>query len=154
MNKKLQIYKIKKLNRFLCKKKFFFFCHVTASNYENRTEIERILTELCFEHYKIQNSIIKCVIKNSIFNKFIILLGGPAFLITLKAEKNIKSIIKLNRFYNYKQFFIICIRINNKIYKTNQIYNYLMEKYLKSCFVFILFLFYNTIKRCWSFKPI
>lgn len=46
---------------------------------------------------------------------------------SIPTRLNIVSIIKLSRFYNYKQFVLM------KMYKIDPVQNYLIKKYLKSC---------------------
>lgn len=120
MNLNSKTYKIKKIKKYIKKNELFFFFNTTKLKKKDWTKIEQNLKRLKMNYYKVFNGTTLKTIKNSIYKNFaniicgVVLLIKPQFkLITVEKkllEKETKPL-----------FTLLSVKLNNKIYSTQQL---------------------------------
>lgn len=119
MDFNLKTYKRLKIKYYFKAVNFFFFFHGTSLNNENWIKIEQTLVENRLQYFRVYNTLMVGILKDSIFKNLAILIHGPIILLnnentklTLKKLKNSNPLMSL-----------LCLKINNKIYSKKQIEN-------------------------------
>lgn len=133
----LKTYKHLKIKYYFKKINFFFFFHGTSLNSINWTKIEQLLNKDDLKYFRVFNTLMITLIKNSIFKNLTILIHGPILLLhtnntrlTLKKLNNISLWISL-----------LCLKLNNKVYSKKQIKKLKRLSYLEN-----VHLFYNSMQ--------
>ena len=120
MNNKFKIYKLKKLKHQLKTTKVLFLFFLTNLNSKNQLKLSQKLHENNLKLYKVKNTLLRSILKKSIFLKFESIIKGPLCIIESKDEKkvneNFQSLLKLNQ-----NALTLSIKLNKKIYSNYQI---------------------------------
>lgn len=119
-NNKLSIYQLKRLKQYLKNTNLIFFFFLTNLNSKNQLKLEQKLFKKNLKLFKIKNTLIKKVLKKSVFVNFSIMVKGPLCIIELKDSKKL-----LNNFNDLKKLNpstpLISLKLNKKIYTINQL---------------------------------
>ena len=137
MSFNLKIYKRLKIKYYFKKINFFFFYHGTSLNNIDWIKIEQLLNKNELKYFRIFNTLMISMLKNSIFKNLTVLMHGPIILLntnntklTLKKLENISSWINL-----------LCLKLNTKIYSKKQIKNLKKLSYIEN-----VSLFFNSMQ--------
>lgn len=116
-----KIYKVKKTKNYIKINKFFIFYNSINKNSNEWLANEQEFKNIEFNYYKVFNKIINLTFKKSIYFNINPLISSVLILIKPKKFLNLLEKKKLiNKFEN--MFFIFtALKLNNKIYSTNQI---------------------------------
>ena len=133
MDFNLKVYKHLKIKYFFKTVNFFFFFHGTSLNNENWIKIEQILVYNELKYFRVFNTLVYNILKNSIFKNVTLLIHGPIILLrststnplSYKTLENISSLIDL-----------LCLKINNKVYSKKQIQNLKKMSYKENIIIF------------------
>jgi hypothetical protein len=140
MNKNLKIHKLKKTELTLKQKDFIFFFQTTNLTSTDKLKIEQEFYKKNVGSYKTHNNSTKIVLQNSIFLNFSGLINSSSCL-NFYNNKFID-----NNFRNSSNFnsimILTAVKINKKIYSTNQLKKLLTINYLKN-----ITLFNKTLKK-------
>lgn len=157
MKFKLKNYKFLKIKSVIKKNKLLFFYDQIYLNYKNKSLIEKDLKKLKTKYYKIYNSLIFKIIKNSIYKNIKVLINSGIFIAKFSVIKKnfyLKNIQHLNAFS-----ILLGIKLNNKIYSKIQIVklnNLNFQKniliFLKKLKLFIKINFYNLLRITKNFS--
>ena len=109
-------------------KNYHFFLLYNTITPTNNIKINQELKKLNLTHYKLQNTLIKQIFKNSIYKNYQPLFNGLIILVFPNSNINLKSLKKLNDIFT-----LIGIKINNKIYPINCIKSLNNLEYDKNC---------------------
>jgi len=138
-NKKtLKKYQTIKINSYIKTNKFLFFFLSNKSTNINWKKNEQILKKLNLTYYKTINKIILRKFKTSVYKNFTALISGIVLLIasSLKQSKRVERIETIL----HKNFNLLGLKLNNKIYSVNEIKTISDFSYKKILFVFYRFL--------------
>ena len=126
-------YKLFKVKYYLKTTKFFVFYHGTNINLKNWIKIEQILKKSQLQQYKVYNTFLIKIIKNSIFKNIMTLIQGPIIIVYIKTPSNltINKLIEVNPLLSF-----LSIRINNKFYAVSQIKNIKSISFVKNVIIF------------------
>lgn len=133
-NKTFKKYQTIKTNSYIKTNTFLFFFLSNKSKNNNWKKKEQTLKKLKLTYFKTTNKIVLKQFKNSIFKNFIALICGIILLITTHSKQfekfeNIKNILQ-------KDFSLVSLKLNNKIYSVNEISKISFLSYKKNLFVF------------------
>ena len=135
MKLKLKIYKFYKLKQFLKNHSLFFIYHTNSLNSNNWKKLEKKLTKLNLNYYKIQNKLFIRLLKQSIFKNLILLINGPILIVFPKYKTikklNLKALLSL---HNSLQ--LISFKLNNKFYLLSQMKNLKTFNYRQTVSIF------------------
>jgi hypothetical protein len=113
-------YKIKKIKKYVKKNELFFFFNTTKLKKKDWTKVEQNLRRLKLNYYKVFNGTTLKTVKNSIYKNFFNIVCGVVLLI----KPQFKFIIiekKLLEKETRPLFTLLSVKLNNKIYSTQQI---------------------------------
>lgn len=137
MSFNLKIYKRLKIKYYLKKINFLFFYHGISLNNIEWIKIEQLFKKNELKYFRIFNTLMINILKNSIFKNLTVLMHGPIILLntnntklTLKKLENISSWINL-----------LCLKLNTKIYSKKQIKNLKKLSYIEN-----VSLFFNSMQ--------
>ena len=131
MNKEFKTYKLSKIKYFLKNPTIIFFFHTTNLNAINWLKIEKDLFKCNLICSKINNTLTKNVMNNSIYKNFSITIKGPLCIIQPKNIKNttddVLKLLKTN-----KNMYCLNVKINKKFYSKSQLKNISTFNYRKN----------------------
>lgn len=111
-------YKIKKTQNYLKTTNLFFIFNGINQNSINWIKTEQELKKINFNYYKIFNKTSTKIFKNSIYKNITPTINSITFFIKPILKNNI---IKKKMFFNMETFFFLALKMNNKIYSSNQV---------------------------------
>ena len=114
-------YATSKTKKYIKTNSLFFFFHGVNQNYKDWLITEQNLKSINFSYYKVFNKKTNEALKNSIFKTIQSIIKSITFLI--KPIYKCKQISKKTLLNNFEPllFVMLIIKLNNKIYKINQI---------------------------------
>ena len=128
-------YKITKTKNYMKKNSLFFFFNGITRNSEDWILLEQNLKSIGFNYYKIFNKTTKKSVNNSIFRAIKPVINSITFLIKPTNTKLSKQVL-VNSFEPLF-FYMLAMKINNKIYQTAQLkYNYSISYKNNKIFLF------------------
>lgn len=160
-NKKaLKKYQTIKINSHVKTNTFLFFFLSNKSKNINWKKNEQMLKKLKLTYYKTINKIVLKELKNSIYKNFTPLISGVILLVTTHS----KQFEKFEQIKNtlQKDFSLVSLKLNNKIYSVNEVNQISRFSYNKSLFIFyqslekyskINFIFCNKDSKQWDSNP-
>ena len=113
-------YKLNKLNYLLKTNNLVHICYIKNINSKNWNKLEQNFIKNDLKYYKISNTILVNLLKNSIFKNIILLINGPIIIVfsnKLVTNLNYKTFLNLLT-PNIK---LLCTILNNKIYSKKQL---------------------------------
>ena len=132
MDFNLKTYKCFKFKYYFKTVRIIFFFHGTSLNNENWLEIEQVFISNQLSYLRIFNTLINKSMQDSTFKNLSNLIHGPIVLLrgtnvklSMSAIKNINPLI-----------YLLCLKLNNKVYSKAQIKNVKQLSYLKNIFTF------------------
>jgi hypothetical protein len=132
MSFNLKIYKRLKIKYYFKKINFFFFYHGTSLNNIDWIKIEQLLNKNELKYFRVFNTLIINMLKNSIFKNLTVLMHGPILLLN---TNNTKLIVK--KLENMSLWIsLLCLKLNTKIYSKKQIKNLKKLSYIENVFFF------------------
>ena len=136
MDFNLKTYKRLKIKHYFKTVNFFFFFHGVALNNENWTKTEQFFFRQKLQYFRIYNTLLTNILKNSIFKNLNVLVHGLLVLIKNQERKlTLKELKDNNPLTN-----ILCLKLNNKIYSSKQI-----EKIREFSYPANVFLLYKSM---------
>jgi ribosomal protein L10 len=134
MNKKLKTYKLYKVKHFLKTPPLILFFHTLNLKSVNWLEIEQNLLKLNLKYYKIQNTLTKNVIKNSVFSNISPIINGALCFIypknLNKFNDDFQKLSKMN-----KTMLILGVKLNKNLYSAPQLSNISTLNYKKNIII-------------------
>ena len=120
MKKKFKTYKLCKIKKFLKKHPIFLISHTLNLNSKDWNVVEKKLITFNLKYYKLNNTLTKHTIINSILLNFKPILSGSLCFVYPKNynnfEPNLQDLTKIN-----KTMPVLGIKLNQKIYSKNQL---------------------------------
>ena len=120
MTKKFKVYKLCKVKKILKKYPILLINHTLNLNSKSWNIIEKKLINSNLKYYKLNNTLTKHTLTNSIFLNFKPILSGSLCFIYPKNVNNFESnfyeLIKIN-----KTMPTLALKLNRKIYSKNQL---------------------------------
>jgi hypothetical protein len=114
-------YATSKTKQYIKINSLFFFFHGVNQNYKNWLITEQNLKTINFSYYKVFNKKTTEALKNSIFKTIQSIVNSVTFLIKpIYKDKRVSKKTLLNNFEPLL-FVMLIIKLNNKIYKINQL---------------------------------
>ena len=142
-------FKLKKTKTYFKKESIFFIYTSNNLNSKDELKLKQTLTKNHLTSLNIKNNLAKNFIKKSIFKNFSAIMKSSICLVKInneqKIEKTIKTLMNL-----HNSLTLIGIKINNKIYSTNQITNLHLLNYYKNLINFTKTL--NTLVKIPYYK--
>ena len=136
MNFNLKIYKNLKIKYYFKNISFFLFFQGTYLNSIDWLKIEQLLNKNELKYFRIFNTLMINILKNSIFKNLIILMHGPIILFNNSSTKLI-----INKLENISLWInLLCLKLNTKIYSKKQIKNLKKLSYIKNASLFFNFM--------------
>ena len=137
MSFNLKIYKRLKIKYYFKKINFFFFYHGTFLNSIDWIKIEQLLNKNELKYFRIFNTLMINMLKNSIFKNLTILMHGPIILLNTNNTK-----LSLKKLENMSPWMsLLCLKLNTKIYSKKQIKNLKKLSYIEN-----ISLFFNSMQ--------
>ena len=115
----LKEYHIKKTKAYLKENSLILFFSGINKNSNDWIYTEQRLKTMNFNYYKVLNSTTSKTLKNSIYNNFKAIIHGPTFMMK-PADKKTFSISLVLKNFEDLSFVMLCLKLNNKIYSTEQ----------------------------------
>jgi hypothetical protein len=132
MSFNLKIYKRLKIKYYFKKINFFLFFHGTSLNNLEWIKIEQLLNKNELKYFRIFNTLMINILKNSIFKNLTILIHGPIILLNTNNTKLIiKKLENISSWIN-----LLCLKLNTKIYSKKQIKNLKKLSYIENVSLF------------------
>jgi hypothetical protein len=137
MSFNLKFYKRLKIQYYFRKINFFFFYHGTSLNSIDWIQIEQLLNKNELKYFRMTNTLMINILKDSIFKNLHVLIHGPIILLN---TNNTKLIVK--KLENMSTWIsLLCLKLNTKIYSKKQIKNLKTLSYIEN-----IFLFFNSMQ--------
>ena len=131
MKKNLNTYKLKNVKLKLKNYDLLFFFHTINLDSTNKLIIEQKFFKKNLKSYKTSNNSMKIALKNSIFLKFCVSISGSLCLSYYSNEKTIEN--DFNNSINLNPTMILtALKLNQKIYSSNQLKNLMTLNYSKN----------------------
>ena len=111
-------YRIIKTKNYIKKENLYFFFNGITKDSNNWTIIEQNLKVIHFNYYKVFNQTSKKVFSHSIYKHTRWIINSITFLIKPNIKKLFKQTLSVN--FDFILFNMLGLKINNKIYQTNQ----------------------------------
>ena len=135
MQFKLKNQKIKSLKTFIKKTPVFFIYNDSSLDLKNQLKLNQTFFINKLNYFKVHNATAKKVFKNSIFKHLKIIINGPITFVTFKSK-----LLNENTFLTMKNLHssmtLIGIKLNKKIYSTNQLKRISSLNYKKNIKIF------------------
>jgi hypothetical protein len=137
MSFNLKFYKRLKIKYYFKKINFFFFYHGTSLNNIDWIKIEQLLNKNELKYFRVFNTLMSNMLKNSIFKNLTVLMHGTILLLN---TNNTKLIVK--KLENMSLWIsLLCLKLNTEIYCKKQIKNLKKLSYIEN-----VFLFFNSMQ--------
>lgn len=107
-------------------KKFRFFFLYNTIVQKTNLKILQELKNLELKHYKIYNTLIIIIMRNSIYQNYTSLINGLMMLVSSKTTMHLNTLAQFNDIITP-----VGVKINNKIYSIKQINLVIKFKYIK-----------------------
>ena len=134
MNNELKNYKLYKVKYFLKNPPLILFFHTLNLKSVNWLKIEQDLLNFNLKYYKIQNTLTKYAVTNSIFLNLVSILNGSLCFIypkdLNKLNNDVQKLLKIN-----KTMPVLGLKLNKNIYSAFQLSNLSTLNYKKNIIV-------------------